>query len=122
MHLITNTNFPWAQKVCTATSIHLVETDEEITEDVDSVSCKKCLEGLGEYYVIKILNKESLNSFVYDIVLTENGLVSGSCTDIFDALPFPTFSAAKSATEKILNGKTPNNLFILKVSILPATE
>lgn len=123
MHLITNVTFPWAQKVCTVKLIYLLETDEEITEDIDKVSCKKCLDGLGEYYIIKILNPDvCMDFYVYDISPAEGGLVSGSCTDIKDALPFPTFSAAKNATEKILNGKTPNNLFILKVSILPATE
>ena len=47
MHLITNVIFPWGAKVCTVKLIYLLETDEEITEDIDKVSCKKCLDGSG---------------------------------------------------------------------------
>jgi len=123
MHLITNVTFPWAQKVCTVKLLYLLETDEEITEDIDKVSCKKCLDGLGEYYIIKILNPNvCMDFYVYDVSQAEEGLVSGSCTDIKDALRFPTLGLAKQAVTKIAGDNLVHDLFILKVSILPATE
>ena len=123
MHLITNVNFPWAQKVCTVKLIYLLETDEEITEDQDKVSCKNCLGSLGEYYIIKILNPGvCMDFYIYDISQVKEGLVYGSCTDIKDALQFPTFGLAKRAVTKIVGDNAVHELFILKVSILPATE
>lgn len=123
MHLITNINFPWARKVCTVKLIYLLGTDEEITEDIDKVSCKKCLEGLGEYYIIKILNPDvCMDFYIYDISQVEKELVYGSCTDIKDALQFPTLDLAKQAVTKIAVDNIVHALFILKVSILPATK